>query len=229
MPGDIRAVTDLVTMHIEAALAAHEAKTVSYGSTNVEEALDTAAGHQANQNNPHGVTAVQAGAVALGDAVATVTANKVVRRDGNGRIAGDITGNSATVGGLTPAQIRADAVPSGMICMWSGSIATIPAGWTLCNGQNGTPDLRDRFIVGAGGSYSVGNTGGSNTVTLTVNQIPSHNHAFPGHPGGSASSRVDADFSGSGTWYNKVVGNTGGGQSHENRPPYYALCYIYKI
>ncbi|EGO65728.1 gp53-like domain-containing protein [Acetonema longum] len=104
LPGDIRAVTDLVTGHIEAALAAHEAKAVSYGSTNVEEALDTAAGHQANQNNPHGVTAAQAGAVALGDAVATVTANKVVRRDENGRMAGDITGNAATATKLQMAR-----------------------------------------------------------------------------------------------------------------------------
>ena len=54
----------------------------------------------------------------------------------------------------------------GMILMWSGSINTIPKGWALCNGKNGTPDLRDRFIVGAGNSYSVGNLGGSNTVTL---------------------------------------------------------------
>lgn len=65
----------------------------------------------------------------------------------------------------------------GMIMMWSGTIAEIPAGWALCDGQNGTPNLRNRFIVGAGGSYNVGNTGGSNSVTLTVNQIPSHNHS----------------------------------------------------
>ena len=67
-------------------------------------------------------------------------------------------------------------VPPGAIIMWSGSINDIPVGWVLCDGRNGTPDLRDRFIVGAGGSYSVGSRGGSNTVTLTTSQIPSHSH-----------------------------------------------------
>lgn len=51
-------------------------------------------------------------------------------------------------------------VPTGGIIMWSGSIGAIPAGYVICDGTNGTPDLRDRFIVGAGNSYSVGNTGG---------------------------------------------------------------------
>lgn len=60
--------------------------------------------------------------------------------------------------------------------MWSGIITSIPLGWLLCNGENGTPDLRDRFIVGAGLSYGVGDTGGSATVTLTTDQMPSHTH-----------------------------------------------------
>jgi microcystin-dependent protein len=67
-------------------------------------------------------------------------------------------------------------VPPGAIIMWSGSINDIPVGWALCDGSNGTPDLRDRFIVGAGGSYNVGNTGGEMTVTLTTAHMPSHNH-----------------------------------------------------
>jgi microcystin-dependent protein len=67
-------------------------------------------------------------------------------------------------------------LPRGVIVMWSGSIASIPSGWALCDGSNGTPDLRDRFIVGAGGSYNVGNTGGEMTVTLTTAHMPSHNH-----------------------------------------------------
>ena len=77
-------------------------------------------------------------------------------------------------------------VPTGAIMMWSGAIANIPAGWALCNGQNGTPDLQGRFIVGASTgnvtfdnksySYPVGTTGGKNEVKLTLNQLPSHNH-----------------------------------------------------
>jgi hypothetical protein len=69
-------------------------------------------------------------------------------------------------------------VPSGGIIMWSGSIGSIPSGWSLCDGTNGTPDLRDRFVVGAGGSYAVDATGGADSVTLTENQIPSHNHSM---------------------------------------------------
>ena len=65
---------------------------------------------------------------------------------------------------------------SGMIVLWSGSIDNIPVGWALCNGQNGTPDLTDKFIIGAGNKYNIGATGGEEQVTLTEDQIPSHNH-----------------------------------------------------
>lgn len=68
------------------------------------------------------------------------------------------------------------ALPVGLITLWSGSIVSIPAGWTLCDGTLGTPDLRDRFIVGAGSTYAVNATGGVNTVTLTTAQMPSHTH-----------------------------------------------------
>ena len=142
---------------------------------------------------------------------------------------------------------------AGMILMWSGSIDTIPKGWVLCNGQNGTPDLRNRFIVGAGSSYNVGATGGSNTVTLNISQIPSHNHGASSeeaglhshtyetvHPhstaqgtGGFQSTVGDLDeyaTTKDGTHTHKInIENTGGGGSHENRPPYYALAYIMKI
>lgn len=85
-------------------------------------------------------------------------------------------------------------VPQGGIIMWSGSVASVPAGWALCNGSNGTPDLRDRFIIGAGGTRAPGVTGGAASGTtssagahthsgstggtaLTTAQMPSHTHA----------------------------------------------------
>jgi microcystin-dependent protein len=68
------------------------------------------------------------------------------------------------------------AVPAGVITLWSGSIASIPTGWSLCNGSSGTPDLRDRFVVGAGTTYAVNATGGANTVTLDATMIPAHTH-----------------------------------------------------
>lgn len=63
-------------------------------------------------------------------------------------------------------------VPTGIICMWSGAIGAIPSGWALCDGANGTPNLRDRFIVGAGSAYGVGATGGQNEIT----SVPAHTH-----------------------------------------------------
>ncbi len=77
------------------------------------------------------------------------------------------------------------AIPVGGIVIWSGTIASIPKGWALCDGSNGRPDLRERFVVGAGSSdnttvpsstYSVGATGGENTHVLTVAEMPSHSH-----------------------------------------------------
>lgn len=123
-------------------------------------------------------------------------------------------------------------IPSGIICMWSGSIDTIPVGWALCDGNNGTPNLLDRFIVGAGSTYAVGNTGGSNTVTLTVEEIPSHKHSeikpekgYTAYDAiGSSTSQLYVDAG-----ETTSTGNTGGGQPHENRPPYYALAYIMKL
>ncbi|MDE1462116.1 hypothetical protein [Spartinivicinus poritis] len=72
-----------------------------------------------------------------------------------------------------------ERLPAGVIVMWSGASDTIPIGWAICDGSNGTPNLQDRFIVGAGSSYQVEDKGGENTVTLTANQsgLPSHRHS----------------------------------------------------
>jgi len=70
----------------------------------------------------------------------------------------------------TTAFLR-DIIPTGIISMWSGSIASIPSGWLICDGTSGTPDLRNRFIVGAGSTYAVAATGGSADAVVV-----SHNH-----------------------------------------------------
>ena len=97
----------------------------------------------------------------------------------------------------------------------------------MCNGSNGTPDLRDRFVVGASSGYSVGAQGGANTVTLSVAQMPAHTHTRTysnlAPSNGTDGSRTANTNSGT-----VNTGSTGGGQAHENRPPYYALCYIMK-
>lgn len=137
-------------------------------------------------------------------------------------------------------------LPESLPCV--GVTSDIPDGWHLCDGTNGTPNLKDRFIVGAGNSYSVGDTGGSESVTLSEDQIPSHTHEVddPGHnhafPSGSNYSTASMPFAGSGrtqssspninTWTSETgitIGSTGGGASHENRPSYYALAFIMKL
>ena len=62
--------------------------------------------------------------------------------------------------------------------MWSGAVSAIPTGWVLCNGSNSTPDLRNRFVVGAGSSYAVNATGGADSVTLSTANMPAHSHSF---------------------------------------------------
>lgn len=87
---------------------------------------------------------------------------------------------------VTPAAIN-QPIPSGLISMWSGSVATIPSGWVLCNGSNNTPDLRGRFVIGAGGDYAVGTTGGSATQTLITANLPAHTHSVSGTSGSAGS------------------------------------------
>lgn len=97
----------------------------------------------------------------------------------------DVDGNAKVRGILFAQTIQmtqtngAGAVPQGAVIMWTGSPTNIPDGYALCNGNNGTPDLRDRFVVGAGGGYGAGSTGGQNEVTLSETQTPlrTHNHS----------------------------------------------------
>jgi microcystin-dependent protein len=135
-----------------------------------------------------------------------------------------------------------NAFIAGMIMMWSGSIASIPSGWLLCNGSNGTPDLRNRFVVGAGSTYSVGGTGGSADAivvahTHTIND-PGHNHTVVIQ----TESTDDIDYVNQGVPYlsNRstsntgtattgiTVNSTGSSGTNANLPPYYALAYIMK-
>jgi hypothetical protein len=140
--------------------------------------------------------------------------------------------------------------------MWSGSIATIPAGWYLCNGANGTPDLRNKFIVGAGSTYAVAATGGSadaivvsHTHTATTSSTSltgeiSSQYANGSNYGGTTgvfsqtNYQVDGDggesragrtiyFDGTHS-HTTTVSSTGSSGTNANLPPYYALAYIMK-
>ena len=177
----------------------------------------------------------------------------------------NLNASKITAGTLADARLSNSSLfVTGMIMMYTGS--TAPSGWAICNGQNGTPDLRNRFIVGAGNSYNVGVTGGFDSVSLSESQIPSHTHSFsgssshshgindPGHThtmnfnqgniissGGAfglkdsgTANRINTNTTGISVNSQSVTisgntGGTGGGQAHENRPPYYALMFIMKL
>jgi hypothetical protein len=162
---------------------------------------------------------------------------------------GTNTTQIATTAFVTTAIAAATAalVPAGMIMIWSGSVGSIPSGWVLCNGSNSTPDLRDKFVIGAGSTYAVNGTGGSanaivvsHTHTATVTDS-GHTHsltawhgaASPGQGGGadsgqrlSSNTAVTSASSTTGiTVSNSTEGSSG---NNANLPPYYALCYIMK-
>ncbi len=142
---------------------------------------------------------------------------------------------------LQNASTTASTFTAGMIIIWSGSIGSVPSGWALCNGSNGTPDLRDRFVIAAGSTYAVGATGGSadaivvsHTHTATVTD-PGHTHGVS-VGGGAGGSQVMTGNPASNTYVtgsavtgitiaNSTAGTSGTGA---NLPPYYALAYIMK-
>ena len=143
-----------------------------------------------------------------------------------------VSGNS--VASMVPSP-GSTAIPSGVIIMWSGTIASIPPSWQLCDGTNGTPDLRDRFIVGArqddagtaktkvSGSLTI--VGGEAYHKLTIAEMPSHTHSVSGHFNYGAQARDDNV----GAQTMTQSGATGGDQPHNTLPPYYALAYIMKL
>jgi hypothetical protein len=161
-----------------------------------------------------------------------------------------------TLDGYTASQILAASAPSGAIAIWSGSVESIPPGWVLCDGNNGTPDLRDRFVVMVGPTFAPrGAIGGYATrtpsvasasiasTTLTVDQLPAHSHTIPTDYYNNATtgaSSGEPGASGTPTGHSETTGSTGGGQGHNhtvsvscnsynNRPAYYYLAYIMKL
>lgn len=118
-------------------------------------------------------------------------------------------------------------VPRGVIWIWSGAINAVPDGFALCNGDNGTPDLRSRFVYGAGLGYGVGDTGGSEIHVLKIEEIPPHTHTYKKKRNGSANGNTDGHPDN--TEDDAQTGSAGGGLPHNNMPPYLALAYIMKL
>lgn len=159
---------------------------------------------------------------------------------------------------LQTAPSSAPAVPSGAILLWSGSTGSVPSGYYLCDGTNGTPDLRDRFIIGAGNNYAVNATGGSaDAIVVSHSHTASTTATDSGHfhnlnisPGpqqffaqGASAGSLTAGFTGGSTAAlvepftqystanisaSTTVNSQGTSGTGANIPPYYALAYIQK-
>lgn len=148
-------------------------------------------------------------------------------------------------------------IPVGVIMMWSGTVNNIPGGWALCNGTNGTPDLRDRFIVAAGGSYTSRNSGNPDThyhpvnppsTNLRIDNAGNHTHKLPSSWYGRNFNGVkkgNSSIDTGGTYHRDTAIQADGSHTHpgrvdiaqfdsgsssgENRPKWYALCFIMKL
>ena len=129
-------------------------------------------------------------------------------------------------------------MPVGTILPYAGLLTNIPAGWHLCDGTNGTPNLKDRFLVGVGNNYNLGATGGEASHTLTVDEMPSHNHNLLANTSTDSTGPLLAPwtiYNQGQVWVNTapngvpLIGYSGGNVPHENRPPYFAVYYIMKI
>lgn len=190
------------------------------------------------------------------NAIATAIATKANLNSPN--FTGTPTVPTATMGtnntqAASTAFAIANGFPSGGIAMWSGSILSIPSGWVICDGTNSTPDLRNKFIIGAGSTYAVGATGGSKDA-IVVSHTHSATVTDAGHTHTQTNTAPDVDTGSlstgpntSGSQYggstvtssastlssttgitvaNSTVGSSG---TDANLPPYYALCFIMKV
>lgn len=144
-------------------------------------------------------------------------------------------------------------VPTGVILVWTGSITTIPDGWALCDGNNGTPDLRNRFARGVSDAATdPGSSGGQNSVSLTESQIPTHGHSLSstnsvgnhshtipsasyleGEDGGNddtTGNDYETNISDAGSHSHSLNDSTvGSGSGIDNQPPHFEVAYIQKL
>lgn len=156
--------------------------------------------------------------------------------------------NFSSVAAIINTVLSGGGVPTGAIIMWSGTIATIPEGWALCDGTNGTPNLVNRFIVGssidAGGQSVTSITGGNTKTGGTSNAIVvQHSHTItdPGHfhtvasrvSGGGWDNAAGSSDPGNRNTDTKTTGisinQSGQSGTNQNLPPYFALAYIMKL
>lgn len=139
---------------------------------------------------------------------------------------------------LKPIGPLRGAFEPGMIMMWSGAVNAVPAGWALCDGTNGTPNLKGRFIVGydpADPDYNaIGKTGGEKAHLLTQAEMPAHSHqtTIPSKDFDTQTNNgpnLTGPGDGALSTQTFATNSMGGNQPHENRPPFYTLAFIIKL
>jgi len=137
----------------------------------------------------------------------------------------DSTGTLLTTTGSGANLTGIEGVPSGVIAMWHGASNAIPSGWVICDGNNSTPNLTDKFIKSTGTANATGGGTTSGATTLTIAQMPAHTHATDVSYGNAAA----------GGYYHTSqpgpTGSTGGGGSHTHtqaEPVYFSLIFIMK-
>ncbi len=132
---------------------------------------------------------------------------------------------------ISKMPLSTGVIPRGMIMAWAGTPDNIPDGWALCDGQDGTPDLNDKFILGTSDAEKVGASGGEKEHTLELYEMPAHSHGETGtvlkNNYGSSPMSITTT---TGSDYSVLSGEStrGQGSPHNNMPPYYTLCYIMK-
>lgn len=196
-----------------------KSNTTTYSSNKIEETINSLlTKHADDKTNPHNVTASQVGAYTKEE-----TNQKISQID------------------------VSSAVPSGVVVMWTGTIVDIPEGWFLCDGNNGTPNLKDRFVMGATTQTEMTKTGGSKDAVVvahshtgSTNTTGNHRHGISGYNGGFSSNVLFSSDSNNGqsrsgnTSYagnhshSLLINSTGETGVDKNLPPYYKLAYIMK-
>lgn len=181
-----------------------------------------------NKGNPSVPLDVNGTIAATGLAVAGAATTGALTVNGPVTVSG---GNTVTAGTF----VGNGTIPIGGIIMWSGT--AVPAGWALCDGDNGTPDLRGRFVLGSGSGNNLTprtlkQTGGAETHQLSLNEMPSHNHSVTlannGWPDGSGDRTPNYYLMHptAGSQYAYGSDYRGGNAHHNNMPPFYVLAFI---
>ena len=232
-------IPDVPEKGLESVLSTHVSTTLYVGLT-VDGSSGEISPRQAILSVPYAMHAIDAEKASTGFQVTGKTTVESLEATGTSSLADvqvqSLSSTSNITVSASGAFVGYGTIPVGGIIMWSGSATDIPDGWLLCDGDNNTPDLRGRFVVGydpEDPDYSTPGLGkGEKEHTLTTDEMPSHSHTV-----NTGTAEFDLPLltlepktmlmSGSSSGHTSTA--TGGGKPHENRPPFYVICFIIRV